>query len=454
MSGAGKQALGRNAQGSAPVDIHSLREMDADDYNSGYGRSTLHLPPPRSLTGTILKLGAVAGFLWLALATAALYLLSFDSPASRLDLVEWAAVIAAVCGPLALIGVAVMVGLRIDAARGALPVGHAQALFDNASSSMHAEIDSLRTALATMHNEIAGRRTEVDQQAQKLLAAGDGFSQQMSQTTGQLSGETDRLLKVAEALDQSAAQAKADMGVVIADLPRVETLARSVGETIRTLGSEARTQAGDLEVGLSRLAQESSAAQEASAIATQRITTQVTQIELATERTGNQIETLTARLNENVDSALVRTAEAVEATRNSVNLQSEAMLGAVESARLTLAEIGDEASRKLAGNVEQLSVQFAGLERLVDEQDSRVRTMISHLSTGLAEVEAQVAALGDAGVVQTEQLGVSVSQLKEALNSISQPLSDSDTGTSRLIERIGQMRTMLGEVNEIGRAHV
>src|SRR3546814_2856991 len=75
--------------------------------------------------------------------------------------------------------------------------------------------------------------------------------------------------------------------------------------------------------------------------------------------------------------------------------------------------------------------------------------MISHLGTGLAEVEAQVAALGDAGVVQTEQLGVSVSQLKEALNSISQPLSDSDTGTSRLIERIGQMRTMLGEVNEI-----
>src|SRR3546814_14327627 len=69
---------------------------------------------------------------------------------------------------------------------------------------MHAEIDSLRTALATMHNEIAGRRTEVDQQAQKLLAAGDGFSQQMSQTTGHLSGETDRLLKVAEALDQSA----------------------------------------------------------------------------------------------------------------------------------------------------------------------------------------------------------------------------------------------------------
>src|SRR3546814_1641286 len=117
---------------------------------------------------------------------------------------------------------------------------------------MHAEIDSLRTALATMHNEIAGRRAEVDQQAQKLLAAGDGFSQQMSQTTGHLSGETDRLLKVAEALDQSAPQAKADMGVVIADLHRVEPLARSVGETIRSLGREAPPQAGALEFGLGR----------------------------------------------------------------------------------------------------------------------------------------------------------------------------------------------------------
>src|SRR3546814_3503272 len=107
------------------------------------------------------------------------------------------------------------------------------------------------------------------------------------------------------------------------------------------------------------------------------------------------------------------------------------MRGGFEAAGLTLAGVGDEASRKRAGDVEQLSVQFAGLERLVDEQDSRVRTMISHLSTGLAEVEAQVAALGDAGVVQTEQLGESVSLLKAALNSNSQQLSDSDTGTDR-----------------------
>src|SRR3546814_17872038 len=106
------------------------------------------------------------------------------------------------------------------------------------------------------------------------------------------------------------------------------------------------------------------------------------------------------------------------------------MLGAVESARLTLAEIGDEASRKLAGNVEQLSVQFAGLERLVDEQDSRVRTMISHPSTGLAEVEAQVAALADEGVVKTEPLGCTAPQLKEERQTITQARKTGGWGKS------------------------
>src|SRR3546814_14657917 len=119
MSGAGKQALGRNAQGSAPVDIHSLREMDADDYNSGYGRSTLHLPPQRSLTGAILKLSPVAGYQWLALAAAALYLLMFDSPASSLDLGACAGILAPIHGPLCRIAVQVQWGLAHVTGRGA-----------------------------------------------------------------------------------------------------------------------------------------------------------------------------------------------------------------------------------------------------------------------------------------------------------------------------------------------
>jgi hypothetical protein len=449
MSGAGKQALDRNAQQNAPVDIHSRRDMGVSDHDAGHGHYTPELEPLRTWAGPTLKLAAFLCFLWLAIAVAGVYLLGFDRAAVRLDLVEWAAVIAAVCAPLALIGVGAVFVLRLDAVRGATLVGHAQALFDNASSSMHAEIDSLRGALVAMHGEIAARRAEVDQQAQKLLAAGDGFSQQLSQTTGQLSGETTRLLKAAETLDQTAAQAKADMGIVIADLPRVETLAHSVTESIRSLGVEAAGQAGGLEAGLARIAQGSSAAQEAASTATQRLTGQFTQIELAAERANNQIETLSLRLNENVDSALLRTAEAMEATRESVNLQGDALLGTVETARRTLTDIGAEAANRLNDSMERLSRQFGGLEHLISEQDGRVRGMIDQLGSGLAEIETQLAALGSAGAAQTEQLSASVASLRETLDGIAQPLSESDAGTSRLIERIGQMQAMLGEVNEL-----
>src|SRR3546814_5139081 len=121
-------------------------------------------------------------------------------------------------------------------------------------------------------------------------------------------------------------------------------------------------QAGNLEAGLIRLNHETGTAQEVASAATQRLTAQIAQIELATERARNQLETLAGRLNENVDSALIRTAEAVEATRTSVNVQGEALLGTVETARQTLTEAGTETARTLSDSIGQLSAQFDGPE--------------------------------------------------------------------------------------------
>src|SRR3546814_8008629 len=117
--------------------------------------------------------------------------------------------------------------------------------------------------------------------------------------------ESAKLAKAAAARDQAAANARTDLGVVMADLPRVETLAQSVSESFRAIGTEAAGQAGNLEAGLIRLNHETGTAQEVASAATQRLTAQIAQIELATERARNQLETLAGRINENVDSALI-----------------------------------------------------------------------------------------------------------------------------------------------------
>lgn len=339
--------------------------------------------------------------------------------------------------------------MRMEAARGATMVGHAQALFDDASVRMRGEVEQLKAALSAMRTEIILQRAEVDQQTQKLLAASAGFSQQLSQTSGQIAQDSATLVSHATALDQAAASARADLGVIISDLPRVEALARSVSESFRTIGSEALGQAGSLETGLAQLGSRADATQESVANAAQRLGVQIAQVETATERAREQLEMLAGRLNESVDSALARTAEAVETTRSSVDAQGEALLGTVDAARNALAATGTEAIHNLRDGFELLTAQFSQLETRISDQDNRVRSLIAHLGSGLVELEAQLGALGTAGEAQAALLTQSIGRLQDELAALSGPLGRNDEDTTRLVEHIRQLQAMLEDVDRL-----
>src|SRR3546814_18163128 len=102
--------------------------------------------------------------------------------------------------------------------------------------------------------------------------------------------ESAKLAKAAAALDQAAANARTDLGVVMADLPRVETLAHSVSESFRAIGTEAAGQAGNLEAGLNRLNNEHGRAHEMASGATNRPTEASANMQRDTERTHKPME--------------------------------------------------------------------------------------------------------------------------------------------------------------------
>lgn len=405
-----------------------------------------HVP---TLSGAVVKAGGVLAFLWLALSVAGVYLFISNGPAIQLNLVEWAAVIAAISAPLALIGAVIVLALRFDAVRGATLVGHAQALFDNASSSMRAEIEALRNSLAAMHTDILANQGEVDRQAQRLLSASDGFSRQLSQSTGQLADETAKIAKAAEVLDGAAATAKSDLGTILADIPRVEELARSIGAAFREAGSEAEQQSGRIEAGLGRLGREAIAAQEATAVATQTLATQIAQIELTSERVRHQLESLAGRLEQTIDGALTRTAKALEATRTGVNMQGEALLETVEAARSSLVGTGADAVRNLAESIRQLSGQLTGLNELMDGQDERMRGLTSELGQGIADVDKQLDALAANGEERTGRVAEALSRLRGELDAVAVPIGERDAAANDLIGRVGQLHTMLEDVNRL-----
>lgn len=451
MSGSGKQAMRAGGREDRPSDVHFVEDAAPEITDAVAPPSVIFEAateaPNRS--GTILKLAALIGLLWLALSCATIFLLIDNRAQNHVDLVEWAAVITAVSAPLALIGIGAVVAMRMEAARGATMMGHAQALFDDASDRMRGEVEQLRAALSAMRTEIILQRAEVDQQTQKLLAASTGFSQQLSQTSSQIAQDSATLVSHATALDQAAASARADLGVIMSDLPKVETLARSVSDSFRTIGSEALGQAASLEAGLAQLGSRADATQDSVATASQRLAAQIAQVETATERAREQLEMLAGRLNESVDSALSRTAEAVETTRTSVDAQSEALLGTVDAARNALAATGTEAIHNLRDGFEQLTAQFGQLETRISAQDNRVRSLIAHLGSGLVELEAQLGALGTAGEAQAALLTQSIARLQDELAALSGPLGRNDEDTTRLVEHIGQLQAMLKDVEQL-----
>ena len=436
------------------MEVHFVEEerYHAPPSGDSYGaHADYHIP---SFAGAAVKTGGALAFIWLALSVAGVYLFIANGPAARLSLVEWAAVIAAICAPLALIGAGIMLALRFDAVRGASVTGHAQALFDNASSSMRAEIEALRASLGAMHAEIRANHGEVDRQAQKLLAAGDGLARQLSQNADHLSAETGRIAKAAETLDGAAATAKADLGTILADLPRIEQVVQSISVAFREAGQEAEQQSGRIQSGLKLLAGETAATQETTAIATQTLATQIAQIELTSERVRHQLESLAGRLEETIDSALNRTAKALEATRTGVNMQSEALLETVEAARSSLVGTGADAVRNLAESIRQLSAQLTGLNELIDGQDDRVRGLASQLGSGIADVNSRFEALSATGEESTARIAEAVSRLRAELDSLSTLITHGDGAANALIERVGQLRTMLEEVNALANAQL
>lgn len=394
----------------------------------------------------ILWVAAIVTLIWLALAAAGILVLLENRAATDIDLLSWAALIAATSAPLALIGICTMVAIRFDAQRDASLAGRAQLLFEDTNDSLRSEIAELRDAILSMRSDIQANGQELEQQGLKLLSTSEHFSQKISDTTHQLSGEAATLESHAQRLDQAAAGARVDLGAIMADLPRLETMVETISGAFRTAGGEAAGQTKQLEDGLARLEAQTNAMQHVILSASEQLNLRISDIEQASERSRAKLETLAGELSNTVDDVLARTAHAMEASSAGVNAQGDALLLTVNTARETLNSAGADALERLQQGCTDLLTRFQQVETVVSTQDSNVRSLIAHLGAGMVELESQLVALGRAGEAQTTLLSQSVHSLRGDLSDLSEPLSRNEDDTNRLIDRMAELRTTLGEI--------
>lgn len=444
MSGVGQNAYHQGSRDEAPILLHETMAPSAEVESEP---EFSPLPAGQGWGAIALKTAFFAGFVWLALSVAAIYLLVDTQAARRLDLVEWAAVVAFVSTPLALIGVFAALVLRVEASRSGTLVGHAQALFDRASIEMRGEIAHLTQALAAMRGEILAQRTEVDTQTQKLLAAGDGLSRQTSAVVGQLSAEAATLTALSASIDQSAANTRIDLGVILADLPRAEALVESLRQRLNEVGAEANAQTAVLETALGSLNHHTASAKESATAAAHILAAQAGQIDNSAERIHSHVEELTGRLDHSIDSALLRMANALETARSSIAVQNDAVAAAIDAAGSTLIGTSDNAARRINETAEQLEGRLQGFDALLDKQDGRVHGLLAYLGEKLIELEGQLGSLGRAGEAQSQLLSDAVSGLQQTVEGLTDPLATNDERVTRLIERVSIVRQAVAEID-------
>src|SRR5215210_9197911 len=183
----------------------------------------------RRVLGTALTTLAA---LWLAYTAWSAGRSLIGQPLTSPAIAQWIAVAA---GPLALMGLVwLMFGRtrRKEAER-----------FTRSVIAMRAESQSLEALLEVLSQRIQDSRSELTMISQHLMSLGDEATGKLGGITREFDSSSEKLLQHGQALDRAAETARNDIAVLLDDLPRAESTARTVAEQIRAVGSESTQKA-------------------------------------------------------------------------------------------------------------------------------------------------------------------------------------------------------------------
>ncbi|MET0270864.1 MAG: hypothetical protein ABW173_10580, partial [Sphingomonas sp.] len=356
------------------------------------------------------------------------------APVARL-----AAQVSLASGPLALIGIAYLL-LQRTSRREARRFGQTAA-------AMRAEAAALEATVARLGARIEDDRKAVAEQAQSLATLGEDASLRLAEIGETMRRETQALARQSERLEASAAGLFSDLGVVITDLPRLEaqvdTLASRIGDT----GRDAEKRVASLSTELTRLTTEARDADEVAGGAAQRLGAHLARIESLSGAAGEKIDAAADGIARTVDSALSRTAEAVEATRASVDAQGAAVLAMVEQGRAAFARIGAEEGESIEARIAAARTAADLLGSRLAEHDLAGQALIDSLKGRVAAFDEAFGEIDRQGQNGAIRLGETLRALGEEARAVGGALMRGSESADALIARGETLRAVLEDTS-------
>jgi hypothetical protein len=340
--------------------------------------------------------------------------------------------IALASGPLALLGIVYMLlqlGTRGEVRR-----------FGDTALSMRIEARRLEETVARMTAVLDNRRADLALHTATLFEEGNKAAEKLQQISMDMRDETDLLARQTSLLHDAAGMARSDMSGLMQDLPSSLTMVGEVNALIKSIGGSAKEHAEGLSAVLSDIIARSQQADELIGEASGRLATQVGRIETRTERTARTIEEAAAGLGNAVDSTLDRATTAIEASRNSLDLQREAMAAMIDHGRAALDEAGTAAAASIAQRLTDMGAMAEALSAQLVKQDEDARRLVANLEHALSAIESRFEALGATGTEQTADLAEVIVTLSEHVDNLGQAVTNSMAGARTLTDRANGLR--------------
>lgn len=358
-------------------------------------------------------------------------------PAMLVDL------IVKLCVPLALIALGYLLfarGGRAETARLAV-----------VSGKLRDEQVQLAQTLAALEDRLTNATRMIGETTAQLNLLGTGATRHLDQFNEAMSAEIGRIGDHGEALRRAASTARADVALLLADLPRAHAQARKLTAQLEETGLTAHEQAGRLDGAVANLVAHGREADEVVNSAAQKLAAHLARVESATEVAGARLSDAAQGMAASVDAALEHAARAQEAARQGFDAHSGAIAALLEQAQSALANTGADSSARIAAHVEAASERVQAMSALLNEQGETTARLLDTITTGLSATDAQFAALDSEGRARHDRLAAGLAALEERATALRDTMAGTldrgDSGAAALLARTATLRDELNRIH-------
>ncbi len=406
------------------------RYSDEDDWKP---RTRNWRRPLALATCAVMALGWIAalGFeRWQALGGAA--------PGTS-DLIAF---VGAASAPLALIAVGWLLVQRSSQAE--------QHRFARTAEALQNEGRRLESMLARVSERLDASRAALGEQGDALMHIGEDAAQRLNAITQAMQAEVEMVTRHTQTLKGSAAAARGDLAILLANLPKAQVQTRQMVTALQEAGLTAHEKAGALDAQLSLLTERGREADQIAGNAAQKLAAHLARMEGVSEVAGARLEEAAGQMTESVDAALERAAEALESARKGMEAQGAAMLAMVEQSQAAMARTGEEAAEAVGSRVAHIAGQIDKVAATFAEQDRLSQSLVSRLDTDLGAIESRFEKFDSEGTARTERLGTAISALRDHADDLKTALSGGGDTANALIGKVESLITALdGATREI-----